>query len=80
MDQFRRLAGDGFGDGGVCVPQAVDPDAGDGVQVAATLGVKQVRSLTVGEADIQPLVGIHQCRGHAGLRVPRRKRVVRNAC
>ena len=64
VDQFVRLLPYGGSDRRVGVAQAVDGDAGYGVQVAASLAVIQVYTLAVTEGHRQPRIGLHQRRRH----------------
>ena len=62
VHQFVCLLADGRGDRGVSVAQAIDRDAGYGVEVASAPGVIQVHSLAVTERHRQPGVSLHQRR------------------
>src|SRR5271167_4546603 len=72
MDQGARLGGDRRAEPGMAVAEGVDGDPGEGVQVAAALGVNEMAALAADKGDRCALVVLDQegtlagC-GHGGL-------------
>jgi hypothetical protein len=64
VHHLRRLVGDGGDQPRVCVAEAVDGDAGERVEVAASGRIPQPRAFAAYERDWQSLVGVHQVAGH----------------
>ena len=63
VDQAPGLLADGGDDARMGVAETGDGDAGQGVEVLATLGVPDPHALTAGERHGQPAVRVHQMHG-----------------
>ena len=67
--ELAHLRGRGVGQLGAAMPDVAVPEAGQGVQVRAALGVDDVRALTADDRD-----GMAGQAGHVGERIPERVR------